>query len=410
MIAAAILRSHNAPFIAEDYLQEPVGELVMRLLYQISFIAEQNPLNSTSFSIISLLLSRIVEQGGIDVESPTSEEAQTQLTLTVNIIAACCGEFQDDAYPRLETIRNLFTIIGHHSKLAKDAGSALVDLAAAIKDVATPQEISELISGTLSKDSNVRNSALQALQPVDLTDLDYSEELWIAAHDEDEQNANLANHLWDDNGLDIPETYLTSLLGYLAHDSAPVRLSCAAALADAAEHYPAQVEPTITGLQALYVEKSKPLDPEFDRFGMVIPETVNRADPFESRTAIALALHKMAPQISQSLVEPLFQFFISGALGDRHSAVRKTMLDAAVSVVDLHGAEAVTNLMKMFEDYLSAAHANDYINEAVVIVSLPVVVGADCLALWSTCSSLGLGGSKNTQSRGSTGRRAQHAV
>lgn len=143
---------------------------------------------------------------------------------------------------------------------------------------------------------------------------------------------------------------------------------------------------------------------------MVIPETVNRADPFESRTAIALALHKMAPQISQSLVEPLFQFFISGALGDRHSAVRKTMLDAAVSVVDLHGAEAVTNLMKMFEDYLSAAHANDYINEAVVIVSLPVVVGADCLALWSTCSSLGLGGSKNTQGRGSTGRRAQHAV
>jgi hypothetical protein len=45
--------------------------------------------------------------------------------------------------------------------------------------------------------------------------LDYSEELWIAAHDEDEQNANLANHVWDDNGLDIPETYLNTLLRYL---------------------------------------------------------------------------------------------------------------------------------------------------------------------------------------------------
>jgi hypothetical protein len=48
-----------------------------------------------------------------------------------------------------------------------------------------------------------------------LTDLDYSEELWIALHDSDEQNANLANHLWEDNGLDIPETYLSSLLKYL---------------------------------------------------------------------------------------------------------------------------------------------------------------------------------------------------
>lgn len=50
---------------------------------------------------------------------------------------------------------------------------------------------------------------------MDLTDLDYSEELWIAVHDADEQNASLATHIWEDNGLDIPETYLLSLLHYL---------------------------------------------------------------------------------------------------------------------------------------------------------------------------------------------------
>lgn len=37
-------------------------------------------------------------------------------------------------------------------------------------------------------------------------------------------------------------------------------------LADAAEHFPAQVGPTIEGLQKLYVEKSKSLEPEVDRF------------------------------------------------------------------------------------------------------------------------------------------------
>ena len=50
---------------------------------------------------------------------------------------------------------------------------------------------------------------------MDLTELDYSEELWIAVHDSDEQNASLATHIWEDNGLDVPEGYLESLLKYL---------------------------------------------------------------------------------------------------------------------------------------------------------------------------------------------------
>ncbi len=71
---------------------------------------------------------------------------------------------QNDAYPRLQTINDLLHVIANHSKLAKDAASALTDLGAAIKDVATAAEIHELIAGTLSKDANVRNGALQALQ------------------------------------------------------------------------------------------------------------------------------------------------------------------------------------------------------------------------------------------------------
>ena len=53
------------------------------------------------------------------------------------------------------------------------------------------------------------------VQPFDLTDLDWSPELWIACHDEDEQNARLAQHVWDDNGLDVPESFLQALLGFL---------------------------------------------------------------------------------------------------------------------------------------------------------------------------------------------------
>lgn len=384
------MRANEAPFIADDYLHEDLSSLVTRLLHQINFVSEQTPLNSTSFAIVALLLDQVVRQGGLGIESAQSEEAQEQLTLVVNIIGACCGEFQEDAYPRLDIIRTLLSIIASHSKLAKDAASALIDLGAAIKDVATAEEIKEIIAGTLSKDSNVRNAALQALQPVDLTDFDYSEELWIAAHDEDEQNANLANHVWDDNGLDIPENYLDSLIRYLAHDSAAVRTSCAAALADAAEHYPAQIGPTIKGLEELYVEKAKLLEPEYDRFvsfsllllflssrsqGILIPETVNRADPYEARVAIGVALAALAPLITQDMIIPIFDFLIEReALGDRNGSVRRNMLNAAIALIDLHGAEAVTKLMKMFEDYLarSKSSKDDYVQEAVIIVSVSI--------------------------------------
>lgn len=109
---------------------------------------------------------------------------------------------------------------------------------------------------------------------------------------------------------------------------------------------------------------------------MIIPETVNRADPYEARVAIAATLNNLTPIIPQDLVVPIFEFLIvREALGDRHSAVRKGLLDAAIALIDSHGAEAVASLMKMFEDYLgksgkSTSETDDYIKEAVVIVSL----------------------------------------
>jgi hypothetical protein len=56
---------------------------------------------------------------------------------------------------------------------------------------------------------------MQPTQPFDLTDLDWSPALWIACHDDDEQNARLARRSWEDNGLDVPESFLPELLRFL---------------------------------------------------------------------------------------------------------------------------------------------------------------------------------------------------
>lgn len=84
---------------------------------------------------------------------------------------------------------------------------------------ATQDETTLLITSTLSQDANVRRGCLQALQPFDLTDMDWSPHLYLGCHDEDEQNARLAQHIWDDNGLDVPERFLPDLINFLGKDN-----------------------------------------------------------------------------------------------------------------------------------------------------------------------------------------------
>ena len=53
------------------------------------------------------------------------------------------------------------------------------------------------------------------MQPYDLTERNWSSELWIACYDNDEPNARLAGHIWEDNGLDVPEDFVSGLLPLL---------------------------------------------------------------------------------------------------------------------------------------------------------------------------------------------------
>jgi len=45
--------------------------------------------------------------------------------------------------------------------------------------------------------------------------MDWSPQLWIACFDDDEQNTRLTSHVWEDNGLDIPENFIDTFLTFL---------------------------------------------------------------------------------------------------------------------------------------------------------------------------------------------------
>ncbi|KAK1228592.1 translational activator of GCN4 [Marasmius sp. AFHP31] len=366
----AVLRCLRPNVIPEELQAEPLSQLVLRVLHRLRYLSEQVAFDSSTFSYLFPLLRHVVLLGGLPTEDP--EETLEQLALSQDIIKFHCGEFADPAFPRTETIELLIHLVRLQPKLSKESSSTLVELGEAIQSSATRKEIDALLRGTLYQEVYARNSCLQALQPFDLTELDWSPELWIACHDDDEQNARLARHVWDDNGLDVPQNFLERLLPFLEHDNAYVRSSTAAAIGEAVETWPQSIGDTIAALQEYYRDKAKILAPEYDEYGMVIARSLERSDPWQARAATAATFESLAPFFTEAAVPPFFRFLIEDeALGDRASQVRGIMLSAGTTIIDLHGASCIASLVTMFEDHLSkpspATETGDQIKEAVVI-------------------------------------------
>lgn len=106
---------------------------------------------------------------------------------------------------------------------------------------------------------------------------------------------------------------------------------------------------------------------------MVIVQSMDRSDPWPARLASARAFEHIAPSFTKREVEPFFKFLIQDeALGDRIPEVRRGMLNAGTTVIDLHGSKSLAALIAMFENHLGqaspATETGDYIKEAVVIL------------------------------------------
>ncbi|KAG1891855.1 uncharacterized protein F5891DRAFT_1209847 [Suillus fuscotomentosus] len=205
-------------------------------------------------------------KGRVDAGQDDGDEALEQVTLVLDIIRFHCSEFSDAAFPRKATMEYVLQVIKHQPRLSKEASSVLIDLGEAVQPNATRDEVGVLMDGTLLQEVYVRNARLQAIQPFDLTDLDWSPQHWVACHDDDEQNVRLAKHLWEDNGLDVPEDFLDKLMNYLEHNNAYVRTSAVSAIAEAVIYWPRKSALTIAALQDFCREKAKILAPEFDEY------------------------------------------------------------------------------------------------------------------------------------------------
>ncbi|BGP21302.1 translational activator of GCN4 [Rhodotorula toruloides] len=373
-IGVAVLRSVDAQVVPENYRAEPLPDLISRVLFQLRFLSEQSPFDAGTYAYAAPLLSKILRTGGVGIDKSQAEAALEQLSLALDVISFHVRQCSDTAFPRLSLVGDLLAAMTGYPSLSRMAATALADLGEAMQDNASPDEVAAILDGALAEEAFVRLAALQALQPLDLTDLDFSVKLWVLAHDVDERNRELAIIVWQENGLNVPEKrFLPPLIALLSHSSASVREAVAAAIAEGVTLHSDHVADALIQLIAEYEDKAKELVPEYDRFGMLVEESLSREDPWRTRKAIATTLRLMADLFSPAEVETFFDLLIAGkALGDRSQSVRTEMLEAAQTVIDLHGKETLQHLIETFEEYLARPstgdETQDLVTEALVIL------------------------------------------
>lgn len=371
-VGIAILRTLGVK-INENFTEEPLKDLVTRILYRIRFLTDQRPFDYVSLIYIVPLALRVIEgKGGIG--TTVEDEIEEQSMLALEILAEHSDEFKSTITPRGRLIKALVTLMQQNPTKGKSARDCLTRLIQSISVNLSDEELDILVQATVSDESIVRTTVLELIDDeLEISHIGYSSELYIARFDSENVNVELANSIWEENDLSINEETPSKLISFLEADFAPLRRSTAAALASAVKELPKSFNEVFEKLVDLYNEKSKPPTPIKDRFGMIVKSSIELPDPSEARNGVAYAFQALAPQFDLQTVSKFFSFLIDGlALGDKNAGVRIELKQAGIDVIQAQGVQCVETLIPIFEDYLSKpitkSQVQDNIRENVVIL------------------------------------------
>lgn len=84
-IGIATLRALGSSTLPERLMEEPLGDLVTRLLYRLRFASEQRPFESITLIYVLPLVFAVLQQSGI--ARPAGDEADEQITLALEILS-----------------------------------------------------------------------------------------------------------------------------------------------------------------------------------------------------------------------------------------------------------------------------------------------------------------------------------
>jgi len=369
-IGVATLRALGSSTLPTQLVEEPLGDLVTRLLYRLRSASEQRPFDTVSLIYILPLVFAVLSQGGI--AQSVANEADEQVTLALEILSYHTETFSSKSLPRDEGLTLLIQSMQRLSQFYKLIKDCLSDVCRAIGGNASREEIVILLEGTIVPQASVRTAVLQAIrEDIDLTDADFCEEIWLACHDDVEENVDLGQAIWQENALEVQPAQAINMVPYLASKDRQLRRAASRALAELIGQDHALFNQVLDQLEDEYRALSKLRGPERDAFGM--PKKSDLSDPWENRSGIALAFKAMAPIFDTSKLVQFVNFLIQdSAVGDRNSTIRDEMIDSATTIIGLHGATKLEKLMQMFEAALDESDtkstASDLVSEAVVVL------------------------------------------
>jgi len=367
-IGVATLRALSVPQLPEELLQEPLGALITRVLYRLRFSGEQRPFDTVSLTYILPLVFLVLREGGFG----ETDDAEAQLVLALEFLSVHTDACSDILVPRQEVLEVLISSMqkyNQHYKLIKDC---LADLCRCIAPNITNEEIATLAKGAIVPQISVRTSVLQSISAeVDMSELEFSDDVWLACHDDVDENIELGREIWEESGFKISTDAPFKILPYLESVDKQLRRAAARSLAESVKILPSTFPDVLERLRSSYQELAKPRIPQLDEYGM--PRKMDLSDPWEARNGIALSFKELAPFFKETYLDEFLQFLIEqGPLGDRNTNVRQEMVDAATSIIALHGKNKVEELMKTFEQTLEAPDKGsefaDRVNEAVIIM------------------------------------------
>ncbi|KAL8795003.1 MAG: hypothetical protein Q9195_002451 [Heterodermia aff. obscurata] len=369
-IGVATLRGQRSSHIPEDLSQEPLGDLVTRLLYRLRFSSEQRPFDNVSLIYILPLIFAVIREKGLGLSS--TDDIDEQITLALEFLSFHANSFSDAQLPRGEVLTILVESMQQYSQHYKTIRDCIFDTVRSCADNLAESEMDILLKGCTVPQVAVRKSVLQAVrESIDLTDLDFSVEIWLSSHDDNEENAELGSAIWNENALEVQPSDSVKILPYLASTDRQLRQAAARSLADCLGEDLAAFSATLDHLEATYRDLARPRVPERDEYGM--PRKTDLSDPWEGRSGVAMAFKELAAQFKPAILVQFVDFLIKdSAIGDRNAVVRNEMIESATKVIAFHGASKVEELMNAFEGALEesdkTSKVSDLVSEAVVIL------------------------------------------
>lgn len=384
----AILRINDVESVPENYTEIPFLSMISRVLFRIKILADEY-LDLTSFIYILPLITKALEVGKavaiknskkqvVTSEFSNEDPEEENLSLAIDIVSSE-AVLEDVSIPRKQILELLISLMKIPTK-AKMAKECFLTVCQQISVNVLHDDLTLLMENLVIPDAFVKHAILQGLDSeFDLTDeMNYSDEIWIVIHDNDDSIAEIAKTIWGDNDFSVVGDAPSRLLKFVSDEDAGMRLTVAKSIVAAVsllqESNSSIVDSTLDELLTLYYKMEVPAPPQLDKFGLAIKSHSTPKDEWEARSTIALALKLLGPLFNtEEQITKVFQFLVEReTLGDKEDLVSQELLDAGVEIIKTHGLNYVENLIPVFEKCLGqqdkASKKQDRIRELVIIL------------------------------------------